>query len=172
MCPYQFGDPPNSLNGRPFPHLQTPASAGGTHALLPLGWTLPVLPELDDLTVGGLIAGVGVETSSHKHGLFQHICVHFEMVLADGTVANCSATERPDLFQSVPWSHGTLGFLTAATLQIVPAKPFVKVRYLPFQSLPAAVACFERESRKGSAYDSASGKFATVADDAREPPTA
>ena len=37
-----------------------------TATLNPLGWTLPVLPELDDLTVGGLVCGVGVETSSHK----------------------------------------------------------------------------------------------------------
>ena len=47
-------------------------------------------PELDDLTVGGLVSGVGIETSSHKYGLFQYICVHFELVLADGTVVNCS----------------------------------------------------------------------------------
>lgn len=56
-----------------------------TRLLLPLGWTLPVLPELDDLTVGGLVAGCGVETSSHVHGLFQHTCLAFEIVLADGT---------------------------------------------------------------------------------------
>ena len=37
-----------------------------TATLNPLGWTLPVLPELDDLTIGGLVCGVGVETSSHK----------------------------------------------------------------------------------------------------------
>lgn len=55
-----------------------------THYLLPKGWTIPVVPELDDLTVGGLVAGVGIETSSHKYGLFQHICLAFEIVLADG----------------------------------------------------------------------------------------
>jgi delta24-sterol reductase len=58
-----------------------------------LGWTIPVLPgtkinlikklkifvifklghstELDDLTVGGLVMGTGIETSSHIYGLFQ-----------------------------------------------------------------------------------------------------
>lgn len=34
--------------------------------------------------------GTGIETSSHKHGLFQHICVSFELVMADGSVVNCS----------------------------------------------------------------------------------
>lgn len=27
--------------------------------------------ELDDLTVGGLVMGTGIETSSHNYGLFQ-----------------------------------------------------------------------------------------------------
>ena len=49
-----------------------------------IGWTIPVLPELDDLTVGGLVAGCGVETSSHKYGMFQHTCVAYEIVLSDG----------------------------------------------------------------------------------------
>lgn len=31
-----------------------------TAALTPLGWTVPVLPELDDLTIGGLIAGTSL----------------------------------------------------------------------------------------------------------------
>lgn len=34
--------------------------------------------------------GVGIETSSHKFGLFQHCCVTFEVVLADGSVVKCS----------------------------------------------------------------------------------
>ena len=34
--------------------------------------------------------GCGIETSSHKYGLFQHICVSYELVLGDGTLATCS----------------------------------------------------------------------------------
>lgn len=34
--------------------------------------------------------GTGIETSSHKHGLFQHICVSYELVMADGSVVKCS----------------------------------------------------------------------------------
>jgi len=58
--------------------------------LLPLGFTIPVLPEIDDLTVGGLVMGTGIETASHIYGLFQHICVSYEMVLADGSVVTCT----------------------------------------------------------------------------------
>ncbi|BFZ16325.1 hypothetical protein BsWGS_19364 [Bradybaena similaris] len=105
-----------------------------TACLNPLGWTLPVLPELDDLTVGGLIMGVGIETSSHRYGLFQHCCVSYELVTADGSVVKCSKDENPDLFYAVPWSHGTLGFLVSAEIQIIPAKKYVKLEYQPVHS--------------------------------------
>lgn len=124
-------------------------SMGQISAFLnPLGWTLPVLPELDDLTVGGLIMGVGIETSSHKHGLFQHCCVGYELVMADGSVVKCSATENKELFYSVPWSYGTLGFLVSAELKIIPAKTFVRMEYTPVYSQEDMVDTFERETMK------------------------
>jgi delta24-sterol reductase len=89
-----------------------------THELLPTGWTLQVTPELDSLTVGGLINGFGVETSSHKYGLFQHTCVSYEVVLPNGELVRCSQTENPELFAAIPWSHGTIGFLTAVEIKV------------------------------------------------------
>uniref|UniRef100_A0A1B6C4R1 Delta(24)-sterol reductase n=2 Tax=Clastoptera arizonana TaxID=38151 RepID=A0A1B6C4R1_9HEMI len=112
----------------------------------PLGLTLPILVELDDLTVGGLIMGTGIESSSHIYGLFQHICVSFELVLADGSCVTCSKDSDPDLFYSIPWSYGTLGFLTAVDLRITSAKKFVELTYKPVYSLEEAVNLFEYES--------------------------
>lgn len=43
----------------PFVRVEPLVTMGQLTAVLnPLGWTMPVLPELDDLTVGGLIAGM------------------------------------------------------------------------------------------------------------------
>lgn len=132
-------------------HVEPMVTMGQVTACLnPLGWTLPVLPELDDLTVGGLIMGVGVETSSHKFGLFQHCCVSFELVLADGSVVRCSKDENPDLFYSVPWSYGTLGFLVSAEIRIVPAKKFVRIDYQPVHTHQEMLSVFERETNKKS----------------------
>ena len=39
--------------------------------------------------------------------------------------------ENPDLYYAIPWSHGTLGFLVAAELTIVPASKYVKMEYRP-----------------------------------------
>ena len=55
-------------------------------ALTPQGWILPIVPEIGDLTVGGLVMGGGIESTSHKYGLWQNICLQYELVLADGSI--------------------------------------------------------------------------------------
>jgi hypothetical protein len=89
---------------------------------------------MDDLTVGGLMMGVGIETSSHKYGLFNDAVVEAEVVLADGSVVKCSHTENRDLFDALPWSYGTLGFLVSLTIRLVPCKAFVRIEYHPSPS--------------------------------------
>jgi FAD/FMN-containing dehydrogenase len=37
------------------------------------------------------------------------VTLSYELVLADGSVVECSAESDPDLFYAVPWSYGTLG---------------------------------------------------------------
>jgi delta24-sterol reductase len=113
-----------------------------TRWLAPKGWTVPVVAELDDLTVGGLILGYGIESSAHKYGLFADTVVSAEVVLADGKVVHASATENADLFRALPWSYGALGFLTAVELRVIPAKPYVRVSYEPVQGLGAICARF------------------------------
>lgn len=115
--------------------------------LISLGWTIPVLPEMDDLTVGGLVMGTGIESTSHKHGLFQHICLSYELVLCDGSVIECSKDNEPDLFYSIPWSYGTLGFLTAVELRIIPAKNYVKLTYRPVRTVDKFVETFQNASK-------------------------
>jgi len=128
-----------------------------SRSLISRGWTLPVVPELDSLTVGGLIMGFGVETSSHKYGLFQHICEAFEIVTAEGKRVKCSSSENADLFYQIPWSHGTLGFLAAADLKIIPVKKYVRIHYRPVYSLDDMVDVFEQASRDAENNDFVEG---------------
>eukprot|EP01134_Creolimax_fragrantissima_P004148 CFRG4148T1 len=118
-----------------------------TSLLIPTGWTLAVTPELDDLTVGGLIAGFGVETSSHKFGLFQNIVKSVDVVTADSSIVHCSATENPELFYSIPWSYGTLGFIVSAELMIIPAKKYVHITYTPCYTQAEYTQNFEAAAR-------------------------
>ena len=125
--------------------------------LISKGWTLAVVPELDDLTVGGLIMGFGIESSSHKYGLFQSICASFDLVTADGQCVRCSPSENSDLYYLIPWSYGTLGFLVAAELKIIPAKKFIRLHYQPVYSLDDMVEAFEEASRKTGENDFVEG---------------
>lgn len=105
--------------------------------------TIPVLPEMDDLTVGGLICGCGVESSSHIYGLFQAICVQYELVNFRGEliVAN-EKNENSDYFDAIPWSYGSLGFLVAATIRVIPAKKYVKLEYHAFTEMNGGVEAY------------------------------
>lgn len=118
-----------------------------TKALKRKGWTLAVLPELDVLTVGGLVNGFGIESSSHKYGLFQYICESFEIITPDGELLKCSKTENPEMYSMIPWSYGTLGFLVAVEIKIIPSKKFVRLEYFPQNSQDQIVAEFEKASR-------------------------
>lgn len=50
------------------------------------------------LLLGGLIMGTGIESSSHIYGLFQHTCVAYELVLADGSLVRCSPVREKCYF--------------------------------------------------------------------------
>jgi len=121
-------------------------------ALMKKGWTLPVVPELEELTVGGMIAGTGVESSSHHSGLFNEFCIELEVVLASGSVVKCSKQERPDLFEAFFWSYGTLGMLVGAKLRIIPSAPYIRLCYYPFESETSFVEFWKKESEKGVAF--------------------
>lgn len=104
--------------------------------LVPRRLALQCLPEMDDLTIGGLVNGYGVSTQSHKYGTMQDAIVSFDMVLSDGELVTARPNnEHSDLFFAVPWAHGTLGILVAVTVRMVRIAPFVRMRYIPCYSM-------------------------------------
>ncbi|KAF5749890.1 putative Cell elongation protein diminuto [Tripterygium wilfordii] len=103
-----------------------------SRATVPMNLALAVVAELDDLTVGGLINGYGIEGSSHIYGLFSDTVVAYEIVLADGRVVRATKdNEFSDLFYAIPWSQGTLGLLVSAEIKLIPIKEYMKVTYTP-----------------------------------------
>eukprot|EP00921_Rhytidocystis_pertsovi_P008969 GHVQ01014524.1.p1 GENE.GHVQ01014524.1~~GHVQ01014524.1.p1 ORF type:complete len:501 (+),score=46.83 GHVQ01014524.1:113-1615(+) len=124
--------------------------------LIAKGWTLPVVPEIADLTIGGLVMGGGIETTSVRYGLFQYICLSYEMVLPDGSVTVCSKDVNKELYASIPFSYGTTGFLTAVEMQVIPFLPYVKLEYEPVTSLDQAVDVLQK-SVDNKSVDSVEG---------------
>jgi FAD/FMN-containing dehydrogenase len=113
------------------------ARAALAHGLLPA-----VVPEFGRFTVAGLINGEGIQSSSHRYGVFTQAVESMELLLADGSIVEASATSHPELFASVPESLGTLAIVLAATIQLVPAQPRVRVTYRAFPSRQDYLAAF------------------------------
>ncbi len=108
-----------------------------SHFLARRGWALAVQAEMDDLTLGGLCMGVGIETTSHREGFVFETVEAFEIVIANGDLRRCTCEQNADLFHALPWSHGTLGFLVAVELRIIRIKSHVKLDYERFDSVNA-----------------------------------
>ena len=98
-------------------------------ATLPLGCMPAVVPQLKTITVGGAVAGVGIEATSFREGLVHHTVLELEVLLPSGEIALCTPTnERRDLFEGFANSYGTLGYALRVRLRTRPVRPFVRVR--------------------------------------------
>lgn len=105
-----------------------------SHYLVPKGYALKVHVEMESITVGGAVLGFGMETNCHRTGFLQETVKEYELVMNDGSIKVVTAESDAELFYAIPWSHGTVGFLTRVTLELQRVKPYVKVYYIPTQS--------------------------------------
>jgi FAD/FMN-containing dehydrogenase len=98
-------------------------------ATLPHGLAPAVVPELKSITVGGALSGVGIESSSFRHGLVHETVATFDALVGDGSVVHCSPSEHPELFHGFPNSYGSLGYATRVSLRLIPVLPYVRLRH-------------------------------------------
>jgi FAD/FMN-containing dehydrogenase len=109
-------------------------------ATLALGAMPRVVPQLKSITVGGAIAGVGIEATSFKYGLVHDTIAAIEVLTGDGNIVLCTPdNEHRDLFYGFPNSYGTLGYALKVTQQTARVKPYVSVEHFRYTN-PAA--CF------------------------------
>ena len=96
--------------------------------------------SLKSITLGGAVAGVGIEASSFRRGLVHDTVAALEMLTGDGRIVTATPdNEHRDLFFGFPNSYGTLGYALAVTARLVPVKPFVALAHVRYAS---AAACF------------------------------
>jgi FAD/FMN-containing dehydrogenase len=86
--------------------------------IMPKGWFLPVTPGTKFVTVGGAIASDVHGKNHHVHGCFSNYLLDFTLMLADGSVVTCSATEHVDLFRATCGGMGLTGIILTATLKL------------------------------------------------------
>ncbi len=112
----------DGIKGSPYETPTITVEPGVTHGmitdlLLPMGYALEVQVEMENITIGGNAMGLGMETNSHLYGLFQETVTRYEIVAASGKVHDVTEESDPELFHTLPWSHGSIGFLTAVTVR-------------------------------------------------------
>ncbi len=104
-------------------------------ACLARGVMPAVVPQLKTITLGGALAGVGIESSSHRYGLVHDTVLEADVLLADGRVVTATRdNEHAELFVAFPNSYGTLGYALRVQAKTVPVKPYVHLEHLSFSN--------------------------------------
>src|SRR5688572_4538994 len=111
-----------------------------------------VVPQLKTITLGGAVAGVGIESSSHRYGLVHDTMLELDVLLGDGRVVTCTADNaHSDLFFGFPNSYGTLGYALRVKAKTIPVKPYVRLKHMAFSSGERFFAQLERVLRGNEA---------------------
>jgi FAD/FMN-containing dehydrogenase len=121
-------------------------------ACLPQGVMPAVVPQLKTITLGGAVAGVGIEATSHREGLVHETVREIEVITGDGRVVTCTpANEHADLFYGFPNSYGTLGYALRVKAKVTPVLPFVHVRHRAFSTPREYFTALGRHCAEGDA---------------------
>lgn len=120
-------------------------------ATLPHGVMPAVVPQLKTITVGGAVAGVGIEATSFHQGLVHHTMRELDVLLPGGDIVTCTPrNEHRALFFGFPNSYGSLGYALRLVLKTLPVKPCVHVKHLRY-SRPEAFFAALAEYAEGDA---------------------
>jgi FAD/FMN-containing dehydrogenase len=123
-----------------------------TAACLKHGVMPAVVPQLKTITLGGAVAGVGIESSSHRHGLVHDTVLELDVLLGDGRIVTCTRdNEHSDLFFGFPNSYGTLGYALRVKAKVVPVKPYVHLTHLDYFDAGLYFQSLEKRLRAGDA---------------------
>jgi FAD/FMN-containing dehydrogenase len=99
-------------------------------ATLAFGAMPAIVPQLKSITLGGAVAGVGIEATSFRHGLVHDTIAAMEVLTGDGRIVACTPdNEHRDLFHGFPNSYGTLGYALKLTTRTLAVRRYVRVEH-------------------------------------------
>nr|WP_046346871.1 FAD-binding oxidoreductase [Sphingomonas changbaiensis] len=110
-------------------------------------------------TIGGLCSTNAGGTQVLRFGTMRSLVLGLEAILPDGSVLDSLAPLKkdnrgPDLKQLLIGAEGTLGVITAATLQLVPEPEETATAWIGMDSPQSALALLRRLERAGFAVES------------------
>ena len=99
-----------------------------SHGMIP-----KVVPQLRTITLGGAVAGLGIESTSFRHGMPHESVLEMDVFTGSGEVVTCSReNEHADLFWTFPNSYGSLGYATRLRIELEQVPPYVALRHVRF----------------------------------------
>ena len=108
-------------------------------ATLPHGLVPLVVPQLRTITLGGAVAGLGIESTSFRNGLPHESVLEMDVLTGAGEVVTCAPDgAHADLFRAFPNSYGSLGYALRLRIELERAPAYVDLRHLAFTD-PAAL---------------------------------
>jgi FAD/FMN-containing dehydrogenase len=109
------------------------------HGLMPM-----VVPQLKTITLGGAVTGLGIESSSFRHGLPHESVREMDVLTADGAVVTASPDgPHADLYRGFANSYGTLGYALRLVIDLLPVAPYVRLEHRRVGSAELATAIAE-----------------------------
>lgn len=135
------------------------------------GLAMENLGDIDVQAIAGAVSTGTHGTGSRFRSIANQVSA-LRMVLADGSIVTCSATQRPDLFDAARVSLGALGIITQLTLRCVPA---YRLKFTggkePLQRVLANLERYDRDTRNFEFYcfpysDTVQTKFIHATDEA------
>ncbi len=103
-----------------------------------------VVPQLRTITLGGAVTGLGIESTSFRHGLPHESVVEMDVLTGDGELVTATPTnEHADLFFAFPNSYGSLGYAVRLRIELQPVRRHVALRHVRFDDLDDLAAAVE-----------------------------
>ena len=106
------------------------------HGVMPL-----VVPQLKTITLGGAVTGLGIESSSFRHGLPHESVREMDVLTPAGELVTATPDNaHADLFHGFPNSYGTLGYALRLVIDVAPVAPYVRLEHRRYPDAPSCAA--------------------------------
>jgi len=119
-------------------------------ATLPHGLSPLVVPQLKTITLGGAVSGLGIESTSFRHGMPHASVLELDVLTGTGEVVTASPEQHADLYRAFPNSYGTLGYAVRLRIALETVQPFVALRHVRFHTVTDLVEAMDRIVTEGS----------------------
>ena len=107
-----------------------------------------VTPELKNITIGGAIVGIGIESTCYKYGFVHEGLLEADVLTPNGEIVTCTRTnQHKDLFMALGNSYGTLGYVLKAKIELHDVKPYVHIKNILYNNIKSFLKAMQNATK-------------------------